>query len=222
MRSHIENLIAFELKQGVIDIRDYHYVKNQIYYLLKIELDNESFEPIEINYPSDALEPILDELETRGILDGSKLARDLMDAKIMNVFAKMPSDVENYFYQLLRHKKDRATHWYYHYMQDLNYIRMDRILKNQSFKTPSKYGYLDITINLSKPEKDPKSIILAGKSISKDYLNKISLGYNEFIKTLPNENVLIIDISGKDFVENHEDYLEVLKLINNKIKQIEI
>lgn len=169
MRNHIENLIAFELSRGTIDIRDYHYVKNQIYHLLKIENDDTSIGIYDIEYPSDALEPILDELEKKGILDGSQVARDLMDAKIMNIFAKLPSEIERYFMQLHRHKKDLATHWYYHYMQDLNYIRMDRILKNISFKTTSKYGYLDITINLSKPEKDPKSIILAGQSISKDY-----------------------------------------------------
>ncbi|HLW42752.1 MAG TPA: 2-amino-4-hydroxy-6-hydroxymethyldihydropteridine diphosphokinase [Flavobacterium sp.] len=55
------------------------------------------------------------------------------------------------------------------------------------------------------------------KSISADYLNKISFGYNEFIKTLPKEKVLIIDVTNKDFVENHEDYLEVLQIINRKI-----
>lgn len=169
MKQYIEDLINYELCRSVIDIRDYHYVKNQIYHLLRIDPDSTKVNPVKIKHPSDALEPILDALEKIGVLDGSQIARDLMDAKIMDIFARMPSDIEMYFYQLHSHKGDRATHWYYHYMQDLNYIRMDRILKNISFKTPSKYGYLDVTINLSKPEKDPKSIILAGQSVSNDY-----------------------------------------------------
>jgi len=59
------------------------------------------------------------------------------------------------------------------------------------------------------------------ENIQAEYLDKINQSYSEFIKTLPQENVLIVDVSSKDFVENHEDYLEVLKLINNKIQQIE-
>ncbi|HLW63006.1 MAG TPA: 2-amino-4-hydroxy-6-hydroxymethyldihydropteridine diphosphokinase [Flavobacterium sp.] len=90
-------------------------------------------------------------------------------------------------------------------------------LMYKEIQKPDLYVYLHqntdtLLLNIQKRGRDYE------KSISKDYLNKISLGYNEFIKTLPNENVLIIDISDKDFVENHEDYLEVLNLINRKLK----
>ena len=90
-------------------------------------------------------------------------------------------------------------------------------LMYKEIQKPDLYVYLHqntdtLLLNIQKRGRDYE------KSISKDYLNKISLGYNEFIKTLPKENVLIIDISGKDFVENHEDYLEVLNLINRKLK----
>lgn len=169
MKKSVENLIAYELKKGVIDSRDYHYVKNQIYHLLQLENDSSFIEPKDIKYPSDALEPILDELERKGILDGSKVSRDLFDAKIMDIFSMMPSLVEKHFYQLHGRSKKAATNWYYQYMQNLNYIRMDRIIKNKMNKVSSKYGNLEVTINLSKPEKDPKSIILASQSVSKDY-----------------------------------------------------
>src|SRR5690554_4908143 len=90
-------------------------------------------------------------------------------------------------------------------------------LMYKEIQKPDLYVYLHqntdiLLLNIQKRGRDYE------KSISNDYLNKISLGYNEFIKTLPNENVLIIDISDKDFVENHEDYLEVLNLINRKLK----
>lgn len=169
MKQHIENLIAFEIECTVIEERDYDYVKNQLYYLLGIENDGTYIEPVEIPYPAAALEPILDELEKKGVLDGSQIARDLFDAKLMNVFAKLPSDVEHYFYKLYGRNRRRATTWYYNYVKNLNYIREDRQMKNQSFETKSKYGKLEITINLSKPEKDPKSIELAGKNTSTDY-----------------------------------------------------
>ena len=169
MRQAIENLIHFEITKGVIQDRDVHYVRNQLYYLLKCEMMDDLPKPKQIDYPSDALEDILNQLENKNILDGSKISRDLMDAKIMNVFAKLPSDIEKEFYNRYQQEQASATSWYYHYMQSLNYIRMDRILKNLSFSADTSYGMLDITINMSKPEKDPKSIILAGQTKSSDY-----------------------------------------------------
>ncbi|HCZ23769.1 MAG TPA: galactose-1-phosphate uridylyltransferase, partial [Acholeplasmataceae bacterium] len=179
MRQAIENLIHFEITKGVIQDRDVHYVRNQLYYLLKCEMMDDLPKPKQIDYPSDALEDILNQLENKNILDGSKISRDLMDAKIMNVFAKLPSDIEKEFYNRYQQEQASATSWYYHYMQSLNYIRMDRILKNLSFSADTSYGMLDITINMSKPEKDPKSIILAGQTKSSDYPKCLLCAENE-------------------------------------------
>lgn len=179
MRKAIENLIHYEITQKVILDRDVNYIRNQLYHLLKLEMTSELPKPSSIEHPSDALEMILDELEEANILDGSKVSRDLMDAKIMNVFAKLPSDVERTFFRHYQKNPTAATDWYYNYMQALNYIRMDRILKNQSFTSKTDYGTLDITINMSKPEKDPKSIILASQTTSTAYPKCLLCAENE-------------------------------------------
>lgn len=169
MKQAIENLIHLMWMKEVIEKRDHHYVRNQLYHMLNLEIDELVPAPKIIYHPSEALEIILDALEKKGRLDGSKVARDLFDAKIMNIFAKKPSDVEKTFDELYQTHPTHATKWYYQYAQSLNYIRMDRVLKNISFHTDTTFGKLDITINLSKPEKDPKSIILAGQVASTSY-----------------------------------------------------
>lgn len=169
MKQAIENLIHYAIKNDVITARDTIYVRNQIYHLVRCELTEPFLQPQDITMPSDALDIILDACETKGLLDGSSVSRDLLDAKIMNIFTMMPSQVETKFFDLYKKNKRSAFTWYYDYMHHINYIRKNRILKNISFTTPSIYGHLDITINLSKPEKDPKSIILASKSVSSDY-----------------------------------------------------
>lgn len=166
MKQAIENLIHFEIENQTISKRDYRYVKNQLYHLLNIKMDTKTIEPKPIKYPSEALNPILNALEKESVLDGSVVARDLFDAKIMNIFASLPSTVEQRFFSL---KGQKRTTWLYHYAQSLNYIRVNRILKNQSFYYDSSFGKLQITINLSKPEKDPLSIARAKQLSQNDY-----------------------------------------------------
>ena len=163
MKQHIENLIAFEIKQGIIKTRDYNYVKNQLYYLLGETILDEKFTPQPINTPSDALEPILDLLVAKKRIPNSVVERDLFDAKIMNVFASLPSTLEKIYYSLHQTSKRKATDFLYNYAKSLNYIRYDRILKNISFNYKPGHIDLQITINLSKPEKDPKDIMKAAK-----------------------------------------------------------
>lgn len=164
MKQNIENLINYQIKNEVITKRDYNYVKNQLYFLLKEEQTNDYIEPIVVDDVSKPLNNILDILEKRNVLDGSIVSRDLFDAKIMNIFAMHPSKVEQKFYELHKEDSTKATKWLYNYASNLNYIRLDRIKKNIGFSNETKYGLLEITINLSKPEKDPKSIILASNT----------------------------------------------------------
>lgn len=169
MKQHVENLINYEIIQGVITKRDYIYVKNQLYHLLSLQIDETIITPSPILYPSDALNPILDELEKTNFLDGSNVARDLFDAKIMNVFASLPSVIQSKFDHQFEIKASLATDFLYQYAKSLNYIRYDRILKNINYDVDSSFGKLDITINMSKPEKDPKSILLESQSVSLSY-----------------------------------------------------
>lgn len=177
MKQHVENLINFEIIKNTIDKRDYIYVKNQLYHLLNIEHDDLIYIPKTISHPASALNPILDILEANNTLDGSNTARDLFDAKIMNIFTMLPSQIQQRFDDYKNSKA--ATSWLYDYSKNVNYIRFDRILKNISFEETGKYGDLQITINLSKPEKDPKSIALAGKIQSTEYPKCVLCKENE-------------------------------------------
>ncbi len=176
MKQAIENLIQYEIHHGVISNRDYIYVKNQLYHLIGLTPTNDVIEPQLINFPSDALNVILDQLERTGKLDGSIIARDLFDAKLMNVFTALPSVIDFKFNQLA---KDKRMIWLYEYARSLNYIRMDRIMKNKSYTYHSSFGVLQITINLSKPEKDPQSIANALNEKNTDYPKCVLCKENE-------------------------------------------
>src|SRR5690554_5261615 len=100
MKKYIENLIQYEIKHGIISIRDYTYVKNQLYHLLQLKHDDEPISYDEITTPADALNPILDTLIEQGQINNSTVDRDLFDAKIMNIFASLPSTLETKFFAL--------------------------------------------------------------------------------------------------------------------------
>ena len=113
-----------------------------------------------------SLAPVLDELTddayARGVLtENSVVYRDLFDTELMGRLTPRPADVERWFRFHYNTSPKQATDWYYEFSQDTNYIRRDRIAKDVQWKARTEYGELDITINLSKPEKDPKAIAAA-------------------------------------------------------------
>lgn len=213
MKQHIENLIHFEIENSIIEPRDYTYVKNRLYDLLQVTQNDEVYEPKEIQTPSDALNPILDDLIQRKILNASVVERDLFDAKIMNIFAGLPSTVEHKFYSLRKTSKKSATDFLYNYAKSLNYIRYDRILKNKSFKYLTDNIHLDITINLSKPEKDPKDIVLASKMVDSNYPKCVLCKENEGFsgnqkRDSRNQHRLIkLDLNGHPWYFQYSPYI---------------
>ncbi len=108
------------------------------------------------------LEELLDDAYARGVLaENSVVYRDLFDTELMGRLTPRPSEVRDLFQRSYERDPKMATDWYYKFSQDTNYIRRDRIAKDMQWKAPTEYGELDITINLSKPEKDPKAIAAA-------------------------------------------------------------
>ena len=104
----------------------------------------------------------MDDAYQRGVMkENSIVYRDLFDTKIMGALTPRPAQVIEKFQALRAEDPQKATNWYYQFSQDTNYIRRDRIAKDMQWKAPTEYGELDITINLSKPEKDPKAIAAA-------------------------------------------------------------
>ena len=109
----------------------------------------------------DILRDILDWAEANGCIEGGVVSRDLLDTELMGRLTPRPSQVLSAFRERYAQSPESATDWYYRFSQDTDYIRRYRIARDVKWVTPTAYGDLDITINLSKPEKDPKAIAAA-------------------------------------------------------------
>ncbi|HJA06128.1 MAG TPA: UDP-glucose--hexose-1-phosphate uridylyltransferase [Candidatus Mediterraneibacter pullicola] len=117
----------------------------------------------------DVLKDLLDEAVRRGIIEDGITYRDLFDTKIMNCLMPRPAQIHEQFWKKYDVSPETATDYYYKLSQDSDYIRRYRIKKDRKWTVDTEYGTLDITINLSKPEKDPKAIAAAGQTKSSSY-----------------------------------------------------
>lgn len=171
MNYNIELLIQFALNQGMIQSLDIPQVRNQIMEVLNVsepydgEIETESpTSPIPI------LEELLDGAVAAGLIEGTTTERDLLDAKIMAQLMPRQSELYRMYQDIVKEKGIiAATDFFYKISQDSNYIRMDRIAKNKVWLSHTDYGQLEITINLSKPEKDPKEIAKARTMVQSNY-----------------------------------------------------
>lgn len=169
MNHQINRLIHFALQKGMIQEWDIEYSTNLLLALFKLD----SFEVEEINEELPTSTPILEAMldygQSVGIIEEGQTARDLFDNKIMNCVMPRPSEVINTFNCLYKESPEKATNYYYHLSIASNYIRKDRTDKNIRWTSPTKYGNIEISINLSKPEKDPKEIARALQMKSSNY-----------------------------------------------------
>ena len=158
----ISKLATYALRTGLIEECDYTWAINSILDVLKLDSytdPNQDWGEIEL---APVLEELMDDAHARGVLtESSVVYRDLFDTELMGRLTPRPALVTNLFQKLYEKDPKKATDWYYKFSQDTNYIRRDRIAKDMQWKAPTEYGELDITINLSKPEKDPKAIAAA-------------------------------------------------------------
>lgn len=158
----IAQLISYALEKRLIQPEDRMWTVNT--FLEALALDGcalpEELPPA--GELSAALEALLDDAVERGVLKENTVTyRDLLDTRLMGILTPRPSQVIGQFRSLYRQAPEKATDWYYQFSQDTNYIRRDRIARDVQWKVETEYGQLDITINLSKPEKDPKAIAAA-------------------------------------------------------------
>ena len=158
----VSKLAAYAMRTGLIEACDYTWAINTILDVLKLD----SYTDPDRDWGEVELAPVLAELlddaHARGVLaENSVVYRDLFDTELMGRLTPRPALVTGLFQRLYEKDPRRATDWYYKFSQDTNYIRRDRIAKDMQWKAPTEYGDLDITINLSKPEKDPKAIAAA-------------------------------------------------------------
>jgi len=159
MNKYIFALADHAVKTGLIHPEDKIWAVNRL--LETMGLD-EAEETAPVQAPlHEILEALTENAVQRGLCDDNQVARDLFDTKLMGVLTPMPHEVREKFRALYAQSPEAATAWYYALSQDTNYIRRDRIARDEKWKYESDYGVLDITINLSKPEKDPRAIAAA-------------------------------------------------------------
>ena len=164
----IDQLVKYGLEKHLIQPADEIFVRNQL--LLTMGLDeytpSEDATPLALH---EMLEVLTQNAVERGICQDNGTARELFDTKLMGCLTPWPSVVRHTFEELYNKSAEAATDWYYDFSQNTNYIRRDRIARDVKWVTPTAYGDLDITINLSKPEKDPKAIAAAKNAPQSGY-----------------------------------------------------
>lgn len=164
----ISELVSYGMTNGLIAEDDKVYVVNRLLELFdknEFAWTNEKVRPIHL-----ILSDMMDYALEQGIMkDDTITTKDLFDTKIMGLITPMPSQVRENFKKYYIESPKLATDYYYKFSQDTNYIRRDRIEKDEKWTTNTEYGQIDITINLSKPEKDPRDIAKAATTKKNDY-----------------------------------------------------
>ena len=159
VNGYLTALVEYGLKTGLIQDCDRTYIVNQL--LMTMGLDSFEEEAAPQMELEDILAGLLSDAVSRGVIEDNITAKDLFDTRLMGVLTPLPREVRAKFAALYAEDPQKATDWYYTLSQDTDYIRRYRIKKDLRWKTATEYGDLDITINLSKPEKDPKAIAAA-------------------------------------------------------------
>lgn len=160
----IRELVRYGLEKGLITEDDAIYARNQILEVLKMDEYEEPEKDGELTGAAleKILKVLLDYAAEKGLLqENSVVYRDLFDTKLMNCLMPRPSEVTKTFWEKYQVSPETATDYYYNLSRNSDYIRRYRVSKDMKWTTDTKYGTLDITVNLSKPEKDPKAIAAA-------------------------------------------------------------
>lgn len=195
----IKKLVTYGLETGLIENEDVIYTRNKIMDALGLD----DYEEPEATYSDVELEGVLSEIldyaVEKGIITDSIVYRDLFDTKIMGLLTERPSSVIKKFNALYKESPEKATDYFYKLSCDTDYIRRYRIKKDVKWVTESEFGDIDITINLSKPEKDPKAIAAAKSAVQSGYpkcnLCRENEGYAGRVNSPARENHRVIPVT---------------------------
>ena len=164
MKAILDALVSYAEEKALISPEDRIWAFNRLLEVLQLDSAESCTVPLppaDAELPSALLDLMTDDAVRRGLIDGGPVSRDLFDTKLMGVLTPAPHEVRRTFASLYAQSPALATDWYYAFSQDTNYIRRDRIAKDVKWLYDGEYGTLEVTINLSKPEKDPKAIAAA-------------------------------------------------------------
>ena len=169
INTEINRLLNFAKQNMLINEDDYYYAANRLLDVLKVDAFEPEFVDEKLPTAMPILENMLDYAAEKGLIENTTENRDLFDTRIMDCVMPRPSEVVRRFRSDYARSPKAATDEFYKMSIASNYIRKDRIDKNIIWKTATEYGDLDITINLSKPEKDPRDIAKAKLAPSSGY-----------------------------------------------------
>ena len=154
-------LVQYALDRSLIEEADRVWATNRLLEVLRLDDYEMPAEPAAAVPLEEILQKLLDDAVARGVIEDDITSRDLFDTKLMGMLTPAPSAVIAAFREKYAQAPSAATDWYYALSQDTDYIRRYRVCKDMKWEAESVWGDLDITINLSKPEKDPKAIAAA-------------------------------------------------------------
>ena len=211
INTYLASLVQYGLNTGLIEDCDKTYITNQLLQVLQLD-SYEPAEPMNLSL-EEILKGLLDDAVSRGVCEDNITARDLFDTKLMGVLTPLPREVRAKFAALYAESPEKATDWYYKLSRDTDYIRRYRIKKDLRWKTKTEYGDLDITINLSKPEKDPKAIAAAKLAPQSGYpkcqLCPENEGYAGRMNhpARQNHRIVPVTIAGADWYLQYSPYV---------------
>lgn len=195
----IEKLLAFAESVKLIESEDVVYSRNNLLAVFGLDDCEEVTETFEIEKPYDILNRMCDWAAEKGLIENTFDERDLFDTKVMGELTPRPSEVIRKFKEDYKASPETATDNYYAFSQNTNYIRVDRIAKNLHWLADTEYGNIEITVNLSKPEKDPRDIAKAKLAPQSSYpkclLCKENEGYQGRMNHPARQNHRIIPVT---------------------------
>ncbi len=214
INTYITELVNYGISKGLIDDLDRVYVTNRLIGFFGLD---EYTAPEEVPASRELhliLEDMMSWAYSNGVMKSDTTAgKDLFDTAVMGVITPPPSAVIRRFKELCKNSSKDATDWYYAFSKATNYIRTDRIAKDVKWITPTEFGDIDITINLSKPEKDPRDIAAAGKAKSTSYPKCLLCPENEgYAGTLThparqNHRIIPITLDGEEYYLQYSPYV---------------
>lgn len=214
IQDDIRQLIAYGRKTGLVPCEDEIYTTNRLLELLELDEPEESSGEQTEDELENILGRMLDYAYEKGILkENGVVYRDLFDTKIMSVLMPRPSEVIKAFWDYYKESPEKATDFYYKFSCDSDYIRRYRIKKDMKWTASTEYGDLDITINLSKPEKDPKAIAAAKSAKQSGYpkclLCRENEGYAGRVNhpARQNHRIIPVTIQGESWGFQYSPYV---------------
>ena len=209
----IKSLVKYGIREGLLDALDEVWAVNRILEIMNMDSIDAAAQADSSSALEDILKVLLDDACARGICEDSVVYRDLFDTKLMGAITPRPSEVIGKFNELYEESPEKATEYYYHISRKSDYIREYRIKNDLKWITSTEYGDIDITINLSKPEKDPKAIAAALKMKQSSYplcmLCPENEGYAGRVNhpARQNHRIIPLDLAGENWCFQYSPYV---------------